>query len=518
MVKKINNWIGSLAYIYLTLPILIFVIGWIKLPIAVISAILIIIALFCCIKNERNTYEEFWTKNDIVKFGIIFCIISLWVYLSGIGGLCYQNNDHYVRNRIFRVLVEYDWPTLSADGNRLLIYYIGFWLPAAVVGKVFGMTIGYWFQAIWSVIGIFFTYYFICMRRKKIAYWPLILFILFSGMDYLGILLLGREAVNLLKPEHIEWWAEEYQYSSMTTQLFWVYNQAIPAWMGTILLLCQKNKKNLFFILSLLILSSTFCFVGLIPVVLCFALGKRKEKHNIKENFSIQNVIGVLVIGIISVAYLMSNAQVVKSFTNGQITQETQNVQEMQTTQTSADLDAVADTGTIETDVQNVVQNKDTDFSAELLRYLLFIFIEFMPYVILVSKGNKSEKLFYVVVGILLVCPLIRLGDSYDFTMRASIPALFCLMIYCIDFLTKEAKDSNNKLLIFMVVIMLIGSITPLHEIHRSIQNTIIYSENGLEYTLAGENVERIFENRYHSGGTEGNLFMKYFAKNNGNE
>lgn len=38
---------------------------------------------------------------------------------------------------------------------RGLIYYIGYWLPAAVVGKVFGLTAGYYFQYVWAIIGIF---------------------------------------------------------------------------------------------------------------------------------------------------------------------------------------------------------------------------------------------------------------------------------------------------------------------------------------------------------------------------
>ena len=82
MIKTVNSWIRYLAYVYLTLPILIFMIGWVKLPIADIGAILVIIALFCCILNEKDANEAFWTSKDLAKFGVIFCIISLWVYLS----------------------------------------------------------------------------------------------------------------------------------------------------------------------------------------------------------------------------------------------------------------------------------------------------------------------------------------------------------------------------------------------------------------------------------------------------
>lgn len=512
MIKTVNSWIRYLAYVYLTLPILIFIIGWIKLPIAIIGAILIIIALFRCIFNEKDANETFWTSKDIAKFGVIFCIISLWVYLSGIGGLCYQNGDHMTRNMIYQALVEYDWPVISPDGSRALIYYIGFWLPSALVGKLCGMSIGYWFQAVWSVLGIFFTYYFICMRRRKVEYWPLFLFIFFSGMDYMGAWLLGREAASIIQPEHLEWWSEKWQFSSMTTQLFWVYNQAIPAWLATMLVLTQKNKKNLFFILSLLILSSTFTFVGLIPIVLYFALKKRENKRSLWENLSFQNLVGVFAVGILSVAFLMSNRQVSVSLADAQQTEVHQvemkqaGAQKSQTT-----VDTI--TEEMKYDNESEVGNSSIDFSAMLLRYLLFALIEYLPYAFLVQKSNSADILFYILIGILLICPLISLGDSVDFCMRASIPALFCLMLYCIDFLDKELATRNYMLLIPMIILLLIGSITSFNEIHRSVKNTIIFSEEGLDYTQNTIPNEAIFASGYHFGYTENNLFMNYFAK-----
>ena len=86
-------------------------------------------------------------------------------------------------------------------------------------------------------------------------------------------------------------------------------------------------------------------------------------------------------------------------------------------------------------------------------------------------------------------------------------------MIYCIDFVDKEMATSNYKLLIPMAVILLIGSITPFNEIHRSVRNTIVYAEDGLEYTLIPSSGEGIFGSGYHFGYIDGNLFMKYLAK-----
>lgn len=55
----------------------------------------------------------------------------------------------------------------------------------------------------------------------------LVVFLLFSGMD----VLMARYNPEAWRHQ-IEWWAQCYQFSSNTTCLFWVYNQAVPALAG----------------------------------------------------------------------------------------------------------------------------------------------------------------------------------------------------------------------------------------------------------------------------------------------
>ena len=45
------------------------------------------------------------------------------------------------------MLVWYDWPLVkdvtinNLTETRGMIYYIGFWLPSAIIGKIFGMRL-----------------------------------------------------------------------------------------------------------------------------------------------------------------------------------------------------------------------------------------------------------------------------------------------------------------------------------------------------------------------------------------
>lgn len=131
------------------------------------------------------------------------------------------------------MLVEYDWPVIrevtteNGSSTRGMIYYIGFWLPSAVFGKIFTLNAGYYFQFFWAILGVSLVYYFVCNYFKKLSVFPLLGMIFFSGLDILGYYMIDYNFAELKLYSHIEFWCSGYQFSSMTTQLFWVFNQAI---------------------------------------------------------------------------------------------------------------------------------------------------------------------------------------------------------------------------------------------------------------------------------------------------
>ena len=324
-----KKFLPQLGIVYLVLPFLIFIGGWMKIYIA-IPAILVV--LFCAWKACKDMPELWlpeWNRDNLVKILFIVSVLAIWVYYSGIGKFVFQNADHTARNRIFDMLVQYEWPVKSSkivtnfDGETGfygITYYIGFWLPSAIIGKLFGLRVGYYFQAVWALIGLALVYYLICSRWKQIKIWPVFVFIFFSGLDIIGAYLTNMDYVNSSAIWHLEWWANPYQYSSMTTQLFWVFNQAIPVWLAVMLSYIQKNNRNLIFILACSMLTSTLPFIGLLPITLFLCLS-RKEKVTsnkesklkqkilflIKDTCSLQNILGGGVIGILSFCYLSGN-------------------------------------------------------------------------------------------------------------------------------------------------------------------------------------------------------------------
>lgn len=496
VIKKINinKMLLQLGIFYLVLPFLIFIGGWTKLYIAVPT---IFVSLFCTWKACKDMPELWmpeWNKDNFIKILFIIAVLAIWIYYSGIGKFVYQNTDHTVRNRIFDMLVQHEWPVKSSklitnlDGETGyfgIIYYIGFWLPAAIVGKLFGLRIGYYFQAVWALLGLVLLYYLMCCRWKKIKIWPVFVLIFFSGLDVVGAYLTNMDYINSTEVWHLEWWANPYQFSSMTTQLFWVFNQAIPIWLATMISYVQKNNKNLVFILACSMLTSTLPFIGLLPITLflCFSLVKAPNKErNLKQKFlflikdtcTLQNVLGGGTIGILSFCYLSGNL----SGTNlmGENT-------------------------------------RGPDFDNSLAKYVLFVILDLGIYVVLLYQYQKEQKLYYLVTGLLLIIPWIKVGAAGDFCMRASIPGLFLIMIWVMDAISRAWKEKGYVLFAGLILTILVGSFTPIFEMRRTFSETF-QRQNAGEIVYADEESEKhIFRSPNFSGNIEKSFFYKYLAR-----
>ena len=460
-----------LGYIYILIPVIIFFIGWCNLYTAILGTGIILISFCFAIKNAPRIWVPENKKQIFLLIAVLF-IIMLWICSSGIGALVFQNTDHKERNAIFEILVNQNWPVISPIQPIMLSYYVGFWLPSALIGKVFNnIQIGYYFQIIWAGFGIFLFFYYVLSILKHKTLFPILLFIFFSGLDIIGTVF--TKPYDILSfSSHIERWANIYQYSCFTTQLYWVFNQAIPAWLITILLLNEKNNKNLIFIYSCMFLHSTLPAIGFLPVLIylcCKNVLSEIKNYNliikIKQLFlsimSIQNIVCGLLVTIVSYLYLSGN------ISGGNIS----------------------------------VGIPDKKFY--ILYYFIFFMLEVGIYLLLLFRDNKKNILYYISTCCLLFYPFVIIGFSIDFCMRATIPFLVILYLLILKFFDNvETKDLKITHYI-LIVVLLIGSITPMHEMYRTVKYTRMgYTK--LKPILFGSNFFAY---------TDGNLFLKYFGK-----
>lgn len=540
--ERINRITLVLVHIYLLLPILIFCIGWCRWYIGIAASCVIVAAAYLSmyeyiiVKPTVNS-SLIIGKKTICKFLIAIMIIALWVILSGIGGYVWQNDDHLYRNTIFNIIVAEDWPIvrqLTTDSivqERGLTYYIGFWLPAGVIGKIFGLEAGYAFQCIWAIVGIGLVYGLICIWRKKVSLWPLFIFIFFSGMDIIGSLCSEMSVAALWGTEHLERWPGIYQYSSMTTQLFWVFNQAIPAWLACVLLFLQPNSRNCVFIWVSIMLTSTLPFIGLLPyiVYICCVGDKPIHQYNsikewIKERWhrfgSIPNIAGGGLIGILFFLYFCHNA-------SGGMWQMIQRVPIIIWFAIGG-----AAVGIIFGMIKLVIQGYDKYLKLSgvvivacglmlcgilLLRrgypvgkliygaFMLawFYMIEVGCYLLVLRHEASRIGVWWLCSISLLIIPLIKIGASIDFCMRASIPGLILIYIWSIKRLDQGFRTFKTYIL---CIILVLGGITGLHEIVRSMVNS------SQPYSIEAIEEEAIFTQGNFSGEATG-IFWEYIAK-----
>ncbi len=480
----------QIAYVYLTLPMLIFFLGWLKAPFSYLMEIVLVIGACFAIRHAPKTDISGLTRAGLPKILLMAVLCVVWVYLSGIGKFAFQNFDHMWRNAILEKLVNNDWPVIIPDASPhfekpvAMIYYFTLWLPAACVGKIWGLEAAHTFLFYWCVIGVMIVMLLLCGKLKKWSPWIMLAFILFSGLDTVGDFILHNSGdFTWFNTNHIEHWATGFQLSSMSTQLFWVYNQAIPAWIITLLLLHQKDNRSLIFIYAFSLMGCTLPAIGLIPVVAFLGIArvvktydlKKPLKENaapiLKEALTFENAIAGVLTALVSYLFLKTNS---------------------------------ASTGGF----------RMTDMHKLMMSYLLMILLEFLVYYFAIYSRKKRDPLYWISLISLLIVPMIRVGTSIDFVMRASIPALVILFILIMETLLESRKAKTHVQTAVITVLLALGSLTAYHEISRSVCKTIDHI-NHPENAIVASDIDLIEDacRRNFFGEYEDSFFFKYLAK-----
>jgi hypothetical protein len=509
MIIRLNH-LKSLALLYAIIPILIFIMGWLKIIIAIPLFTILIYGVYHCKKDEDANkiltgYCFHVTKSQL------FCLIGvalLWSFFAGQGGFFYQSADHHYRNAVLRDLITYSWPVLFPQFDTAMVYYIGHWLLPALAGKfflfVFGTAAGWLFGNIflylWTSLGVFITTLLLIYTvkayslRKTIL--ALLILIFFSGLDIAGIMWTNFTNTGPISlNSHIEWWAWFYQFSSNSTLLFWVFNQTIVPWIMVLLFINEQNVRNYILIGSCVLPFAPMPFIGLLPFL--FVSGGKYLVNSIKNNnfksfiadvFSPQNCTALFSILPVFLLYFAANNS---------------------------------------SSAYGFRFNSDYIIkSPGLLFLLIFWSLECGIYLLFIFSANKKNYIYYITGIALFLIPVFRIGAGNDFAMRASIPALFILMIMIIQFLNRtisyhqKIRRLSISVPAFVLIIALgVGAFTPLTEFRRAIATVI---QQG-KMNVTADNIKTFSnKNPYHNEALVNNFvattpnekfFFKYLAK-----
>ena len=445
----------SAALLTLLLPAAVFLITWLRPALGLPMAAGLAAAFLLYVRaNASPAWDLFGREDDafdcpVSVLALVILCALLWTFFSGIGGMFYQTEDHYGRNAIFGDMINHAWPVYFDGTPYALTYYIAYWLLPALAAKGAAAFLGagalwpaanaaLFLQTVWYLVVTLLL--FLSLTRAKGLFKTtllLLLFVFFSGMDALAIPFFPNWWNNQL-----EWWAQGYQFSCNTTGLFWVYNQALPAWLAMLLLLDHPEDIGSYALIGLSAFPfSPMPFIGLMVYFIGLAAAKghaliRKDgvaagaKALLARCLTARNLLACACIAPAFIPYFMANAASGGAPFRFDLYIDSYGAPE-----------AIA-------------------------RLALFLVIEFGAYALLLSKRFGKHPVFLLTALSLILAPMFRIGYGQDFSMRASIPGLITLCLFCGRYLLAE-KPPCRIATLALAALLMIGSITPIMEFAR---------------------------------------------------
>lgn len=459
-IRDTTSWLTRLTFWYLGIPVFLFAAHWLNQGAAIFfSGILLLGFWQAWSVHARPISMNFsrFISECADKHAVVFTVFLVWMALSGVGGIGYQNTDYAASNALLKDLIENPWPLQLRD-NVPLVYYVCYYLPAAIVGKLLGWTAAWIFIFIWTYIGLTILWSVLSValsldnltRKRQLL--AALVFVFLGGWDALGALL--TYPIDVLAPgTHIEWWASIGQFSSHTTLLFWVPQHVLAPWIATAFLLLALKRslgtESILLIAAFSFLWSPMASLGLLPflgllLILNISIGRASSYLN-STNFFVAPALALL-----GMLYYASNAF---RFPSGWQLSE----------------------------------------PAFLRNYSLLIVLEAVPLSVPFLFQHMKQKIFlneislpppvelglpekafgWVAIGSLLLLPLYRVGIMNDLCMRASIPAILVLGSYFLRALRTEFTFQTLQRSVVAVCVLL-GAGSAVMEIQRSIMNHTI--------------------------------------------
>ena len=261
--------LGILTLLYLALPLVIFFTGWLKPIYALLSVVPVLFCGWRLIRAWPVAVETFKRGEILFLTGFGFGLSAF----MGIGTFAPQESDWIKHNAVLFDCVNLPWPVVIADGTAhwSLVYYVAYYLPAALVGKVAGYAAAQVALWLWTSLGLILACgWFARLTRLPVAV-ASVAFFAFSGLTFVANLvvqLLGLSNNHgrlLFYPN--ETWARIWQFQSHYWILELSPGQSLAAWLAVSMFLASPKSLRpaaVVFLFVCVLLWSPFAAVGLL--------------------------------------------------------------------------------------------------------------------------------------------------------------------------------------------------------------------------------------------------------------
>ncbi len=467
---------------YVAVPLVIFVVGWLRLPIALILAPAIV---FCfahsgmrAVAWARDAYgskpppDASYTDEDFFfRAFLLTGVVAFLVACTGIGGFTFRFSDYASYDGLLRVLIEHPWPVGAIlDFPKPdsywpnMCHYWAYFLPPAVVGRILGWNAAYIFIYFWHTFGVLLSVIWFLRLVGTFRLRYALLFLLFGGIDLIGYLcttpLPGLQDVTWL--DYLTgafWWSTGrgwmahwsanfslltpdgqtvmggvfYRFYGMLSFLFDGPNHVLPAWVLLFMVLHdalrRRTVERAFLLTSMLPICSVFVTMGAIPVLAAAVIYTRA-----KRLFSIGNIIVGPALVVILALYYQS----------------------------------------VESKFPNSWLWRFQDIRQTWSYLLLYYASAFGVYVLVApsmrGNGYRPGRLwFYLAVTVFLLAPWYRLGVYNDFTTKAVIP---CQLVFLVCLATAIREPSGKWAWLrrnLLVAALVLGSWAAFGIVYRAI-------------------------------------------------
>ncbi|MFZ4777998.1 MAG: hypothetical protein ACOYM3_21725 [Terrimicrobiaceae bacterium] len=368
-------------------------------------------------------------------------VAILWMVPSGIGSFGTQTSDYDKHNAMFHDLLTQPWPVSyfsiptpdhTTSKATPLVYYIAYYIPAALVGRASWPELLHPTEFIYAGIGVWLALAWFRSLSGVNGGLAYVLFVFFSGMDFLGQkAIVGHFSLGT---SNIEFWSKTWQYSSNTSLLYWVPQHAIAGWLATSLILHDtltlKTSRNVGYYFALALPWTPFATIGLLPLVVI-----NVAMSPVRQCLSARNLLGGGGLASVFGLYYLSRFP----------------------------------------DTHSGWIWVFSDFTSLLPALLTFELLEFGIYslvcaIVLRRTPNRFFVVFLASAVTLVLIPLYKMGIWNDFAMRASIPSLF---VICLAIAKVIGDKPNRRQMpsLVLVACLGIGAICPIREIVRPLLN-----------------------------------------------
>lgn len=429
--------LGFLAALYLLIPALIFSAGWFIWPVASCFWMLALYLLHPLLPEKISLSGS---PRQRQAFLILMLMAAVWALFSGGVHMGSSPRDWLVRDAVLADLTYGDWPTayrLGDESSFLLRSAIGYFLPPALLGKIFGLEVLKLALFVWTWFGIVILFALLPLPQRSTCLLVISLFVLifFSGADVIGShLVLGNNSPEF--PQGIEWWISQFTYPCLSSDLRWAPNHAIPSWILMAIVYRYRNH-SLLLPLMLSCIPSSFIWSpfasGVVPFVL-LALFQQHSSSS-KPSFVWSRLMSASAIGILLLWFLSLGAM-------------------------------------------NLVSS-DINYAPyffkipEVRAYVLFATWEFGVVIVAILTNTRIEAdqrpFFLLSSAILLFLPFLAFGPSNDASLHLSKGPVLLLAIFCIQAIDRPLPDRPLLHKVFFVLIIGLGAVTPLRELAQTL-------------------------------------------------